>query len=726
MAGIHGGKSGVLSRRRIVIKVGGAVAGPAGAAVVHAASLLRSSGWQPVFVHGGGAQISAWLDRAGIPAHFHQGRRVTDDAALEVVEMVLSAQVNKTWVAALARAGVPAVGISGRDGGLLTAGPRLEDGVAMGRVGCIHRVDPTLVESLLDAGFCPVISPVSGGEDGTAFNVNADEAAAAVATGLGAQALLLLTDVPGLLEDMADPGSVVAALTASETRRRLEEGGVQGGMRPKLEAALAALEGGVGLVHMLNGTDPGAVTGVVGGLIGTAGAGAGWPGTRIVPDQAAAGAPGAAPTHGAALGGGPAGVDLSAAQAPVAGGAPDAAGWIERGRRVLMGNYGRLPLVLEAGSGAEVRDVDGRTWLDFVGGLAVNSLGHGSEEIARALADQARQMIHCSNLYWIPRQIELAERLSALTGMEKWFFCNSGAEANEAAVKLARRWGVETKGEAAYEIVTAAGSFHGRTLGALAATGQPKYHQGFGPMVPGFRYVPYGDLEAAEAAVTPQTCAIMVEPIQGEGGVNVPPAGYLAALRDLCDRHGLLLIVDEVQTGMGRTGRWLACQHDDVLPDVVTMAKALANGVPIGAVGARGAAAGVLTPGTHASTFGGNPLACAAALAVLDIFEREGLVERAGRLGESALARLRSAAHSLPDGWLVDVRGRGLILAVEMESGAGQVAEICRNRGLLVNAIGDTVIRLLPPLNITEAELRGGLDILIESLAAVAAGRAAG
>ncbi|MFO7246029.1 MAG: acetylornithine transaminase [Bacillota bacterium] len=722
MAGTGIGRARPGSGPRVVIKVGGAVAGPAGAAVVRAVADLRAGGWRPVLVHGGGTQITAWLDRAGIPARFHQGRRITDEAALEVVEMVLSAQVNKAWVAALQQAGVRAAGVSGRDGGLLVARPRVEDGVAWGRVGVVHRVDPALVESLLDAGFCPVISPVSAGEDGGAFNVNADEAAAAVAVALGAGALLVLTDVPGLLQDLNDPGSVVAELTAARAREMLRDGVLQGGMRPKVESALAAVEGGVGLVHLLDGTDPDAVTWAAAALLEGQGPGAGdagrraGPGTRIIADPAP-GTAGSSPVPGtgfaAALGTG--------LPAPVAGGAPDAAAWIERGRRVLMGNYGRLPVVLASGSGAQVRDVDGRTWLDFVGGLAVNGLGHGSEEVARALAEQARQMIHCSNLYWIPRQIELAERLSRITGLEKWFFCNSGAEANEAAVKLARRWGVQNKGPEAYEIITAAGSFHGRTMGALAATGQAKYQDGFGPMVPGFRYVPFGDIEAVEAAVTPNTCAVMVEPIQGEGGVNVPPGGYLKALRDLCDRRGLLLIIDEVQTGMGRTGRWLACHHEDVLPDVVTMAKALANGVPIGAVGARGAAAEVLTPGTHASTFGGNPLACAAALAVLDIFEREGLVDRAARLGELALGRLRSAAQGLPEGFVVDVRGRGLILAVEVRRGAGRVAEICRERGLLVNAIGDTVIRILPPLNIGEDELVRGLDLLAAALSEVAA-----
>ncbi|HEX6990047.1 MAG TPA: acetylornithine transaminase [Bacillota bacterium] len=728
--------------QRVVIKVGGAVAGRAGAAAVQAAVSLRARGWQPVVVHGGGTQISAWLDRAGMAARFHNGRRITDEAALEVVEMVLSARVNKAWVAALEQAGVPAAGLSGRDGGLLVAGQRYEEGVAMGRVGRIQRVRPHLVESLLEAGFCPVISPVSGGDDGGAFNVNADEAAAALAAALGARALLLLTDVPGLLKDLQNPTSVVPELSAAEARRLLDAGLVEGGMRPKLEAALEALDGGVSLVHILDGTDPEAVTAAVRAFWGAAGdrddaaaAPAGgpgaWPGTRVTPAPTATDATTAATatttttattattatTVTTATTATAAGCASVAGPAPAAGGAPTAAQWIERGRRVLMGNYGRLPIVLESGEGAVLQDVDGRPWLDFVGGLAVNALGHGSAEVALALADQARRMVHCSNLYWIPAQIELAERLSRVTGLEKWFFCNSGAEANEAAIKLARRWGVQTKGGDAFEIITTHGSFHGRTLGALAATGQPKYHDGFGPMVPGFRYVPYGDVEAMTAAIGPATCAIMVEPIQGEGGVNVPPAGYLEALRRLCDRHGLLLIVDEVQTGMGRAGRWLACQHEDARPDVVTMAKALANGVPIGAVGAGGAAADVLKPGTHASTFGGNPLACAAALAVLDVFERDGLVERAGRLGEAALERLRSAAADLPAGWVVDVRGRGLMLAVEVRDGAAQVAEICRQRGLLVNAIGDTVIRLLPPLNIPERDLERGLDILTAALA---------
>lgn len=678
----HGMSSRTNRPPRVVIKAGGNVGSEATAATVAAVRKLREYGVDVVLVHGGGPQISGWLERLGIPARFHAGRRITDQQTIEVTEMVLSGTVNKAWVAALAAEDIPAIGISGRDGDLITARPRQDEGTDLGQVGIVDRIDPTALERLLAAGFCPVVSPLSSGPGREPFNVNADEAAAAVAVAINASALLLLTDVPGLLRNPSDPTSLIEHVNSTMIAELVAEGTIAGGMQPKLEAASAAANGGVAHVRLVDGTDSAALSQATAWLLAVLWEGTGGeqraPGTSVVADFT---------DH-----------------------------WLERGRAVLIGNYGRLPLVLAAGDGAVVRDVDGNAWLDFVGGLAVNALGHGHPAIAAALAEQAHTMIHCSNLYWIPRQIELAERLSSLTGMERWFFCNSGTEANEAAIKLARRWGIQNRGPEAYEIISTTGSFHGRTFAALTATGQQKHQQGFGPLVDGFRYVPYGDSAAIAAAINDRTCAVLVEPIQGEGGVNMPPPGYLRELREICDRHGILLMFDEVQTGIGRTGKWLACHHEDVLPDVVSLAKALANGVPIGAIGTRGVASTVLAPGTHASTFGGNPLACVAALATLDVIVEQNLLGHAARLGSIALARLRSEGAQIAGDKFVEARGRGLMLGLVLKNGAARVAEDCRQRGLLVNAIGDEVIRLLPPLIISEATLHQGLDILLEAL----------
>lgn len=381
----------------------------------------------------------------------------------------------------------------------------------------------------------------------------------------------------------------------------------------------------------------------------------------------------------------------------------------------LFPNYRRLPVEFVRGEGSWLYDRDGRAWLDCTSGIGVTVLGHAHPAVTEAIRQQAGRLLHCSNLYRIPQQEELAARLSRLTGMDRVFFCNSGAEANEAAIKLARRYAQPQAGSdggasagdpvekaARGEIITFYGGFHGRTLGALAATAQPQYHEGFAPLPGGFRYVPFNDAAAVEAAITPRTCAILVEPVQGEGGVVPAAPGFLRRLREICDRHDLLLIVDEVQTGGGRTGTFLAVQAEDVRPDIVTMAKGLANGVPIGAMLATERLAGAFGPGSHASTFGGNPLAAAAALATLDVIEAEDLCARAARLGEYLRVRLEDLARRYEA--CVEVRGRGLMLGLVLDRPAAPVMQACFEEGLLVTVAGGRVVRFLPPLTI-EVEL---------------------
>jgi len=378
----------------------------------------------------------------------------------------------------------------------------------------------------------------------------------------------------------------------------------------------------------------------------------------------------------------------------------------------LMNTYARQPVAFARGEGVWLWDTDGKRYLDAVAGVAVNTLGHAHPRLAQALCEQARQVIHTSNLYVIPLQEALAERLCGLAGMDRAFFCNSGAEANEAAIKLARLYG-HRKGIDLPTILVTEKSFHGRTLATLTATGSRKVQAGFEPLVSGFARVPFNDLEAARQAVehNANIVAILVEPIQGEGGINLPAPDYLPGLRRLCDERGLLLMLDEVQTGIGRTGAWFAYQHTSVLPDVVTLAKGLGGGVPIGACLARGSAAEVFKPGNHGSTFGGNPLACAAALAVLSTIEEEGLLQNVQQVG----TYLRQALAAALDGvaGVVAVRGLGLMMGIELDRPAAEIVDRAREAGLLVNVTSERVIRLVPPLILREAEAQQLIEGLV-------------
>ena len=368
----------------------------------------------------------------------------------------------------------------------------------------------------------------------------------------------------------------------------------------------------------------------------------------------------------------------------------------------IMPTYKRFDVAFTHGAGARLYDSAGKEYLDALCGLAVTGLGHAHPRVTEAISRQAAKLLHTSNLYEIGEQQRLAERLTALSGMDNAFFCNSGAEANEAAIKLARLYG-HSKGIAAPNVVVMDNSFHGRTMATLTATGSRKVQAGFEPLLGGFVRVPFNDAEAVRriAENDGAVVAVMVEPILGEGGIDIPEPGYLPALRALCDESGWLLILDEVQTGNGRSGRFFCYQHDDILPDVVTTAKGLANGVPIGACLARGAAAQVLVAGTHASTFGGNPLSCAAANAVLDELEG-GMMDRAAALGERMLGALREQLRG--DNRVKDVRGKGLLLAVEVNAPCPQVVTQAMERGLLLNVTQDSVIRLLPPFILTDEE----------------------
>ncbi len=377
--------------------------------------------------------------------------------------------------------------------------------------------------------------------------------------------------------------------------------------------------------------------------------------------------------------------------------------------------YARAPIALVKGKGIKVWDANGKEYLDFLAGIAVNSLGHCHPAIVKAIKQQAQKLLHVSNLYHIQPQAELARELCRHSFADRAFFCNSGAEANEAAIKLARRYGLEKLG-GKYEIISTHNSFHGRTLATLTATGQEKIRAGYDPLPTGFRQVPYNDLGGAEAAIDPQkTVAILVEPIQAEGGVVVANEIYMLGLRELCDQRGLLLIFDEVQTGMGRTGKLFGYEHFGVRPDIMTLAKALGGGLPLGAMLAREDVMNSFGPGSHASTFGGNPVSCAAGLAVMNALVKAGVLKNCVQMGKYLVKSLEALKKRFP--FIREIRGKGLLIGVELTIDGNKIAETCMQEGLLINCTASKVLRFAPPLTITKREIDRAAAILEKVLA---------
>jgi acetylornithine aminotransferase len=383
---------------------------------------------------------------------------------------------------------------------------------------------------------------------------------------------------------------------------------------------------------------------------------------------------------------------------------------VEQADRVIAATYKRLPVVLTRGDGCTVWDVEGKAYTDFIAGIAVCNLGHAHPAVADAVAEQAHRLVHVSNLFYTVPQVEVARMLVDHSFADRVFFCNSGAEANEAAIKLARKYFYDRGQPERFRIVAMEQSFHGRTLGALSATGQEKIRKGYDPVLEGFAFVPFGDLEALARAVGPHTGAVLLEPIQGEGGVRCPASEYLQGVRKLCDETGTLLIFDEIQTGMGRTGTLFAYQGFGVEPDIMTLAKALANGLPIGAMLARESVAAAFDAGAHASTFGGTPLVTAACREVLRLLLNGDLLEHCRRMGDYFQEKLRSLQNRHP--FIRSVRGRGLLLGLELEGEGQPLVHACLERGFLINCIQDNVLRFAPPLIVTEHAIDALIDCL--------------
>ena len=376
-------------------------------------------------------------------------------------------------------------------------------------------------------------------------------------------------------------------------------------------------------------------------------------------------------------------------------------------------NYGRYPIGLGRGKGMVVWDASGKKYIDFIAGLAVDNLGHCPPTVVNAIRKQAGKLLHVSNLYHIEPQSQLAAELTSLTFANKFFFCNSGTEANEAAIKLARRWFYDNGQPKRFEIITMNDSFHGRTMASLSATAQKKIHAGFKPLLPGFKYVPFNDITALKKALTKKTCAVLIEPIQGEGGVNPAQKTYLKTLRRICNEKGILLIFDEIQTGFGRTGPLFAYERYKIKPDIITLAKALGGGIAIGAMGSTNKIIQSFSPGTHGATFGGNPLACAASLASLKTLTKKGFLQRASSQGDYFLKQLNYLKENFSI--IREVRGAGLMLAIELNQPGAKIVTDCMKEGLLINCIQQNTIRFLPPLIITRKEI----DLLIKTLSKI-------
>ena len=380
--------------------------------------------------------------------------------------------------------------------------------------------------------------------------------------------------------------------------------------------------------------------------------------------------------------------------------------------KCIMGTYRRYPVVFTRGRGMKLWDSEGREYLDFVAGIAVCSLGHAHPAVTRAMQEQAERLVHVSNLYYIEAQIEYARLLTENCALKKVFFCNSGAEANEGAIKLARKFGNDSSSGMRNEIISMIASFHGRTMATITATGQEKFQQGFHPLLPGFKYAPFNDLETLAGMITERTCAVLVEPIQAEGGIRLPAPGYFAGLRKLCDERNILLILDEVQVGMGRTGSLFAYEQEGIIPDIITMAKAMGNGFPLGATLAGEKVAAAFEPGSHASTFGGNPLGMAAARVTLEILLSEGIIQECRNKGSYLMARMQElqARHKL----IKEVRGRGLLVGVELNREAAVIIARAMKRGLLIASAGPNVLRFVPPLIATKQDIDQATAILDE------------
>ena len=629
------------------------------------ASTIATDDAPTAIVHGGGNEIAELQKRLEMKVVHFEGLRVTDQASLEVAEMILSGTINKKVVSGLIAAGIDAIGISGIDRGLFRCTKKSHPSVDLGLVGEIHDVRPEVVYDLVHNNITPVISPISLGADGKHYNVNADEAAAALAVAVKATKLFFVSNVPGIIQD----NNVITTLDPATAIELIEQKVIKSGMVPKILSAIQAVKEGVDQVRIVDGKGLSKDTG-----------------TTIISNASGNKLPNTNKDTS----------DVVTAEA-----------------KFVVSTYSRPLPVFTHGKGVYLFDTEGRRYLDFTAGIAVTALGHSDKQWVEAVSRQAGKLTHVSNLYHTEPHVELAQQLTESSFADRVYFCNSGTEANEAAFKFARKWAranhhtnVKTR------IVAFEGSFHGRTTGSLAATSKTKYRSPFEPLMPGIDFATLNDIASAEKTITNETCAVIVEPIQGEGGVNTASNDFLSELRKICDKNKALLIFDEVQCGLARTGHLWAYQNSGIRPDIMTLAKPLAGGLPIGATLVTEDVAQTIHPGDHGSTFAAGPLVCKAANVVFNRVSQPDFIANVASTGKY----LKQKLLQLEPQQLVDVRGSGLLIGAEFSCAIDPLIQAAAKRGLLLISAGENVLRLCPPLIVTMAQVDEAIEIIGESL----------
>ncbi len=645
----------------IVIKVGGNELDNSAFLAGLADAVADLPEW-PVIVHGGGRGTTTLIERLGLPTRFIEGQRVTDAETLELVVMGLVGQASMQLVQGLTRAGLPALGLSGADASLVTAEPLQAAGGALGAVGRPTAVNAERLHALRHAGFLPCIAPVCASQDGALFNVNADSVAQSVAVALGAELLLLLTNVPGVR--LGD--TLAHELTPEQVEAAIQQGEIHGGMIPKTRGAVASVRAGVR--------------------------------RALITDLARAPyhRTGQARRHQHRARPRPGPMTLFLKPS---GGAVDAHETIRLDQQYLLQSYKRPPFVMERGEGVYLYDSEGQRYLDMVGGIAVNALGYADAGMLAVMQEQAARLLHTSNLYYTEPQARLAQKLVESCFADRVFFCNSGTEAVEGALKFARKWARTSSGDPEKsEIVSFSQAFHGRSMGALSTTANPAYREPFGPLLAGVSFAEFNDLASAAALIHARTAAVIVEPIQGEGGITPAREDFLRGLRALCDQHGAALIFDEIQCGMGRTGALWAYQATDVIPDLMTSAKPLGGGLPIGAILMTQRIADAIQVGDHGSTFAGGPFVTAVATHVFDRIANPTFLAHVCEVGTYLGEALSELAEAFPV--IREVRGRGLMWGIELDPSlpAPSVVSAGYEQGLLLVGAGRNTVRLIPPL----------------------------
>jgi acetylornithine/N-succinyldiaminopimelate aminotransferase len=664
--------------KNVVIKYGGnaMLNEELKSAVMKDVAGLADLGIRAVLVHGGGPEISSMLASMGKETKFINGLRYTDAETAEVAAMVLAGKVNKSLVALIQKNGGKAIGLCGLDGGMLQV-EKMRGEVDLGFVGEIKEVDISPITAVLDSGFIPVIATVGADAAGQTYNINADTAAAAIAGALKAEKFISMTDVKGLLRDKDNADSLISKISVGEVPKLMEEGVISGGMIPKIQACVDGIRSGVREVSIIDGRVGHAILSELSSDTGI--------GTLIYGEE----------RRSNIIKGG---LTLNSTEIK------------ERDKQYVLGTYARNDLCIAKGSGAACWSSEGKKYIDFSSGIGVNSLGYCDEGWISAVTQQLRTLQHTSNLFYTGPCGELAELLVKRTGYDKAFFCNSGAEANEGAIKAARKYSNLKYGEGRHEIITLLNSFHGRTMTTITATGQDHYHKYFDPFAPGFLYAAANDIEDIKTKISGKTCAVMVEFIQGEGGVNDLDRGYIKELYGICKEKDILFIDDEIQTGIGRTGKLFAYEHFGVVPDIVTMAKGLGAGLPIGAILFGKGCSHALTAGDHGTTFGGNPAVCAGGVEVMKRLDGEFLKEVAKK-GEYMRARIGKMEG------VSEVTGIGMMIGISpVNKTAKETAKTALEQGLIALTAHER-IRLLPPLTITYDEIDEGLAILEKALA---------